>query len=59
MFKLSTTNTHDASGSVATVWATCWTKSASVVRRHRLARADKCTFPVGPRLGATRVPVTT
>ena len=45
MFKLSTTNTHGASGSVATVWATCPTKSASV--------------RVGPRVGASSGPVTT
>ena len=45
MFKLSTTNTHDASGSVLTVWATCWTKSASV--------------RVGPNVGAINSPVTT
>ena len=45
MFKLSTTNTHDADGPVVTVWATCRTKSASV--------------RVGPRLGASSWPVTT
>ncbi len=45
MFKLSTTNTQDISGSVATVWATCATKS--------------CSVRVGPNVGATNSPVTT
>ena len=45
MFKLSTTNTHAASASVATVWATCRTKSGSV--------------RVGPKVGAINCPVTT
>ena len=45
MFRLSTTNTHGAAGSVATVCATCRTKSASV--------------RVGPKLGASNWPVTT
>ena len=45
MFKLSTTKTHGACGSVATVCVTCAKKSASV--------------RVGPNVGAINFPVTT